>query len=90
MTTTYRGTIRNGVVVFDGPVPLPEGTPVRVEPTNGQNSSVQTSPASTPHFRPVGAWDGPPGEFDRLLADLQKSRDGDLDVEGIPVTRNRI
>lgn len=30
---TYRGTVRNGVVVFDGTQPPPaEGTPVRVEP----------------------------------------------------------
>ena len=30
---TYRGTVRNGVVVFDGDQPAPaEGTAVRVEP----------------------------------------------------------
>jgi hypothetical protein len=29
---TYEGHIENGVVVFDRPVPLPEGTGVRVEP----------------------------------------------------------
>jgi hypothetical protein len=29
---TYEGHIENGVVVFDPPVPLPEGTEVRVEP----------------------------------------------------------
>jgi hypothetical protein len=81
MTTTYRGTIKNGVVVFDGPPPLPEGTPVRVEPANGQNPTIQRGAANAPHFHPVGAWDGPPGEFDRLLADVQKSRDGDLDLE---------
>jgi len=28
---TYRGRIKNGVVVFEGDVPLPEGTEVRVE-----------------------------------------------------------
>jgi hypothetical protein len=28
---TYRGHIRNGVAVLDTPVPLPDGTPVRVE-----------------------------------------------------------
>ena len=29
---TYRGSIQNGVVVFEGRVPLPEGTVVNVEP----------------------------------------------------------
>ena len=29
---TYEGHIQNGVVVFDQPVALPEGTGVRVEP----------------------------------------------------------
>ncbi|MCC6126108.1 MAG: hypothetical protein IT426_14195 [Pirellulales bacterium] len=29
---TYRGSIQNGVVVFEGSVPLPEGTVVIVEP----------------------------------------------------------
>ena len=28
----YSGQIRNGVVVFEGPAPLAEGTRVRVEP----------------------------------------------------------
>jgi hypothetical protein len=78
MTTTYRGIIKNGVVVFDGPSPLAEGTPVRVEPVNGQNASPPTATASTPHFHPVGAWDGPPGELDRLLDEVQSARDGGL------------
>jgi hypothetical protein len=30
---TYEGTIQNGVVVFSAAIPLPDGTPVRVEPT---------------------------------------------------------
>ena len=29
----YRGHISNGVVVFDEPVSLPDGTEVRIEPT---------------------------------------------------------
>lgn len=29
---TYHGEIRQGVVVFDGPAPLADGTRVRVEP----------------------------------------------------------
>ncbi len=37
---TYRGRIKNGVVVFEGDVPLPEGTEVRVE-------AVETSGGKT-------------------------------------------
>lgn len=29
---TYRGHVKNGVVVLDGPARLPEGASVRVEP----------------------------------------------------------
>jgi len=29
---SYRGRVKNGVVVFDEPVELPDGTEVRVEP----------------------------------------------------------
>jgi len=29
---TYKGHVKNGTVVFDEPVQLPEGTVVRVEP----------------------------------------------------------
>jgi hypothetical protein len=28
---TYRGRIKNGMAVLDTPIPLPDGTPVRVE-----------------------------------------------------------
>ena len=28
---TFRGYVRNGVAVLDTPVPLPDGTPIRVE-----------------------------------------------------------
>ena len=38
---TYRGHIRNGVVVFEGPAPFADGTPVRVEP------EPQPAPAET-------------------------------------------
>ncbi len=29
---TYRGHVKNGLVVFDGPVVLPDGAEVRIEP----------------------------------------------------------
>lgn len=36
---TFRGYIRNGVVVLDAPLGLPDGTPVRVEASEGRESS---------------------------------------------------
>lgn len=38
MAVTYRGTIKNGVVVLPPEAKLPEGTAVRVEPVNGEES----------------------------------------------------
>ena len=36
----YRGHIKNGVVVFEDPIPLPEGAEVQVEPVNGNPSTL--------------------------------------------------
>jgi hypothetical protein len=74
---TYRGTVRNGVVVFDAPTAFAEGTPVRVEAL----PAAKAVAATTPHFHPVGAWEGPPGELEQLLADVQSLRDADVDLE---------
>jgi hypothetical protein len=41
MTTTLQGHIKNGVVVFDGPMALPDGTAVRVEPVEDPVESLQ-------------------------------------------------
>ncbi len=43
---TLEGRIENGRVVFDGPVPLAEGTPVKVEPL----SETPPSPPCTTSF----------------------------------------
>jgi hypothetical protein len=80
MGTSYQGRIHNGVVVFDPPALLPEGTLVRVEPVNGDGSGVAQAPQAS-RFQPVGAWDGPPDEFDRLLQDVQAAREADADLE---------
>ncbi|HEV2972706.1 MAG TPA: hypothetical protein VGY55_22250 [Pirellulales bacterium] len=43
---SLEGRIENGRVVFDAPVPLPEGTPVRVEPL----PETSTAPAPAVSF----------------------------------------
>lgn len=39
---TYRGRMKNGVVVLDGPSGIPEGSPVSVRPLKGRR---QESPS---------------------------------------------
>ena len=48
---TYQGTIRNGVVVLDNGVQLPEGTPVRVAPLTSDSTREATAPTNDPVFR---------------------------------------
>jgi uncharacterized protein (DUF433 family) len=44
---TYHGTVRNGVVVFDGKQPPPaDGTPVRVDPLPGGGHGAGGAPSS--------------------------------------------
>lgn len=58
-------------MVLEGGVVLPEGASVRVEA-----SEPQASPAPR-HFHPSGSWDGPPGELDRLLKEVQDLRNAE-------------
>ena len=67
------GHVQNGVVVFDAPIALPDGTPVRVEV---DNAATMGSPAKNPldHYRSVlGAVKGLPADaasnVDRYLYD---------------------
>jgi len=41
---SFHGHVENGVVVFDEPVSLPEGTPVRVEPVAAARGQTGTPP----------------------------------------------
>ena len=68
----YTGTVVNGVVVLEPGITLPEGVRVRVEPVLQQPSV---------HFQPVGEWDGPPGEFDRLLREIEEQRAADISAD---------
>ena len=62
---TYRGTVKRGVVVFAKAPPLKDGTPVRVEPIIQRKR--RTTARKKRKLRPVGNWDGEPGELERLL-----------------------
>jgi len=48
---TYRGKIKNGKVVFDGRVHLPEGTPVSVRPLKTERCRKKQEPIPTVYDR---------------------------------------
>jgi hypothetical protein len=66
---TFRGRVRNGVIVLDDGVTLPEGTVVEVElveaPTKPERGSAEAIMQCT------GTWAGQADEVDRLLAELK-------------------
>jgi len=73
---TYRGVVKKGVVVLEKPKALKDGTRVRVSPEIRKRKKSKSS--KNGRIRPVGVWEGPPGELDRLLAEVQQMRDADL------------
>lgn len=68
---TYEGTVKGSVIVLDPGTSLPEGARVRVEP-------IPHPQPATRDFHPVGSWEGPPGELDHLLTEVQALRDVEL------------
>ena len=76
---TFRGTIRDGVVVFAKAPPLRDGTVVKVQPVakpKRKSKSQRKQP-----LRPVGRWAGGLEEIDRLVDEVQRLRDADLSLE---------
>ena len=74
---TYRGKLRQGVVVFEKVPRLKEGTVVRVQ-------AIVSKPPKRKRgkqLRPVGSWQGESGELARLLAEVQQLRDADVTME---------
>jgi len=82
---TFRGRIKNGVVVFDGAAaPLAEGAVVDVQPHRDPSTPKRGSAAAI--MRHAGAWAGEAEEVDRLLAELRETkwaeiRQPQLDIE---------
>ena len=61
---TYRGRLRNGMVVFDTPVSLPDGVEVEVSPATGA-----TAPTWAEAFKDIT------GRAEGLPADMAKNHD---------------
>lgn len=47
-----------------------------LEPDDHDSSSKTDT-----HFRPVGHWEGPLGELDRLIDDVAAGRDADIELD---------
>lgn len=81
---SYRGEIKNGVVVFDEPPPFKEGTAVEVE--EAAPAEPDPIPGSVEAMRRLDetTWVGPPGELERLLAEVYAMREEDLNFPDKP------
>ena len=72
---SIEGTIQNGQVVLPAPAPLPDGTPVRVEPVPGQAIDPEAYPYSkAENLLGVGEDWWSDEEFDRFQKWLRESR----------------
>jgi hypothetical protein len=78
---TFRGQFKNGVVVFRKRPRLKEGAEVVVSSAAGPAPRKGGRARKRLAFRPVGTWDGPPGELERLLGEVQQMREADLAAE---------
>jgi hypothetical protein len=74
---TYRGTVKNGVIVVENAPHLPEGTSVRVE-VDEPDCARGTAAAL---LEAEARWQGDPAELDRLLGEIQQMRREDLLME---------
>jgi len=75
---TYRGRVKNGVVVLEGSPPLEEGTRVRVETDNAPSPQPGTWAAIRAALDSGAVWEGDAAEMDRLLADLKEMKRDDV------------
>ncbi len=77
---TYRGTYKNGVIVFDAAPPLKEGQRVRVKAVSRRRSGPRRGSAEAilPH---AGTFVGEPGEMGDLLAQLRSVKRAEVAAE---------
>jgi hypothetical protein len=68
---TYRGHIQNGQIVLDEPTELPDGAAVAVQVLE---SRPQPRGSAGAIIGALESWEGPPGELDRLLMEVQEMR----------------
>ena len=74
---TYRGRVKNGVIVVEDAPRLPEGTLVRVEVDESDRARGTAAALLDADVR----WEGDPAELDRLLGEVLQMRAEDLRLE---------
>lgn len=80
------GHIRNGVVVFDEPTQLKDGTPVRIEVIAPASSMSPRSRVADASRAPACAV-GDPDEIDQILAELQSIQKVEAPSGPVPALR---
>lgn len=78
---TYQGTVKGGMVVFPHALPLKEGTRVRVEPLDATLTVDQAPPGDPRAIATAGVTWADVDELDRLLDEVQQTREEDLQAE---------
>jgi hypothetical protein len=67
-------------VIFDGKTFVPQ-EPIELPAQSEAVVLIDSANNRQTAFHPVGDWDGPPGEFDRLMDEVRAARDADIEVE---------
>ncbi len=74
---TFRGTVKNGVIVIQGALLPPEGATVRVE----VDDTKHTRGTAAALLAADVCWEGQSAELDRLLGEVEHMRLEDLRME---------
>jgi hypothetical protein len=79
---TYRGQMKNGVVVLDGNPQLTDGTEVRVETLDAApKPRIGSAEAIMQAVESGAVWQGDPAEVDRFLADRKKEKQAEVQAQ---------
>ena len=78
----YRGEVKNGVVVLDKPNGLANGTIVEVEPVPQPAEAFPRRGSAEAILRYAGIWESQSDEVDRMLEELRRAKQAELDAQG--------
>ena len=73
----YRATVKQGQIVLEDGVSLPDGMHLRVEPDEAAGSKPARGSAAA-ILSSTARWHGPPEEIDRLLAELREMKQAEV------------
>jgi hypothetical protein len=76
----YRGQVQNGIVVLDRPNGLTDGTIVDVEPVTQPAVGQPRRGSAEAILRVAGIWEDNADEVDRMLEELRRSKQAEVDA----------